>query len=705
MKLAVSVLPLIAAHVASASTFEEFGAGGVQPASQLYEAACDVDVKLEGSVATVVMKQRIVNGGTVAVAGIYGFQLPPDAAITSLALAQGKGGAAEKAIAVPTGFRSTPIDSADILGPDPALLQAVPDGYEIVLQPIAAGHEIQLVTTYTTIATPRAGTLQVTIPGRKAEKLAPCKGTIRATPGPSATVKAIRVGSTPAPNRSFSVEKSDVVIAVELDIAGTQPVVWIQSQTLPDGPLASAGVASLVTVLGPRVKAAFARRVVLLIDGSRSMELVGRQNVSKVIKALGGALPSGAEIEAILFDRTATRVFGDVRPANAQNLALIETAVAKRGAVNGSNLVGAFELAKQVIEGARGQAMVVVITDGVTGEIPDQALIKALGAKTSTVDVHAIVLDPAHTRSPGGKALRSPINLYGGAYVEVNVDDLDDALGAIDEWMRPSWLELTLGDQEIPTEVRGGAGFVRLLTNAPAKLVLRGHGDAKFEVAARPGPAAPVGSLVRPVVTTDRSLVVLATTGRIAKNRSAMIAGGGRYERSVAIKDAERSAGPAPTVATLPATPIARITLERMFRDQLHPKAFGCYQRALGKNPKLGGTVGFKLRLGRGEVTDVQLIGSGDAVFDACLVDAAYALTTPLPDFTVNADDQTIANYPLTFNRRDDQPVVVIGDADSVSPIDIDAVEGGVPVPARRKEKVKVETKTPLGGMRPPKSP
>jgi hypothetical protein len=146
------------------------------------------------------------------------------------------------------------------------------------------------------------------------------------------------------------------------------------------------------------------------------MELVGRHNVGKVVKALGSALPAGAEVEAILFDRTATRVFGDVRPATPQNLAAIETAIAKRGASNGSDMAKAFELAKQVIAGARGQAMVVVVTDGVLGELADQALVQALGAKTSSVDVHAIVLDPAHTKSPGAKALRSPVNLYGGAY-------------------------------------------------------------------------------------------------------------------------------------------------------------------------------------------------------------------------------------------------------------------------------------------------
>jgi hypothetical protein len=75
-------------------------------------------------------------------------------------------------------------------------------------------------------------------------------------------------------------------------------------------------------------------------------------------------------------------------------------------------------------------------------------------------------------------------------------------------------------------------------------------------------------------------------------------------------------------------------------------------------------------------------------------------LSVPMPDFSVNADDQTIARYPLTFTVGKDRPVIVLGDADSESPIDIDAVQGGVPV---RKGAIKVDAKTPLGTMRPSK--
>src|SRR5204863_8463518 len=106
-----------------------------------------------------------------------------------------------------------------------------------------------------------------------------------------------------------------------------------------------------------------------------------------------------------------------------------------------------------------------------------------------------------------------------------------------------------------------------------------------------------------------------------------------------------------------------------------------------GTNTGLTGTAQFQLILGRGEITAVHVSGIADAKFEACLVDAAYGMTAPIPDFAINADDQTVANYPLTFSRRAEQAYIVLGDADSSSPIDIDAVQGGVPDSARGRRR------------------
>jgi hypothetical protein len=368
---------------------------------------------------------------------------------------------------------------------------------------------------------------------------------------------------------------------------------------------------------------------------------------------------------------------------------------------------------------------VVVISDGVLGATDGRALVGALAGKTSTVDVLGVVLDPAHTRSPGAEALRAPAIAYGGAFVELDVEHLDAAIAAVDSWLRPSWLGLaSTSDLAVPDSIHAGGGFTRLVVHrgAPAKLVLTATGASKLRLVPRALASAPVatlaladadlaeriGAVVRaralvrhPYVDDRRALAVLTTEGNVARNRAAMVAGGGPYERVVAVRDPDE----APPYVAPPATPpsaIARETLERLFREQLQPRAYVCYQRAIAAHPKLAGTAHFTLYLGRGEISEVSLVGLGEPQLDACLTDAAYALTVPFPDFAVNADDQTIAHYPLTFHIADRKPIIILGDADSSSPIDVEHTPGGLPESARRQIHIDArDANTPLGTMKP----
>ena len=66
-----------------------------------------------------------------------------------------------------------------------------------------------------------------------------------------------------------------------------------------------------------------------------------------------------------------------------------------------------------------------------------------------------------------------------------------------------------------------------------------------------------------------------------------------------------------------------------------------------------------------------------------------------MPDPTYNTDDRSLVSYPLTFQLHSDKAVIVAGDADSESPLDIDAIEGGVPRHVQAGD-----TSQPLGGMR-----
>lgn len=741
MKLVATAALVLSVQVASAETSLSEDAPGMPsgPADQLFEAACDIDVDMRGALAQVEVRQRIVNPGPATMAATYEFDLPRGATITSFSFKGDRG--VEQALVVPGKFTSVDYEARPMIGIDPALLTAQPPDsasqYMIRVQPIAADHEVLLTTRYTMVGEIRGGAIRIVLPGRTRQgKLTACRGSVRASAGPGARVSGFRIGNAAITRTtaSFVVDEADTAIDATLEIGGRQPIVWTQSQPLIDG-----WTATLVTVAAPAIKTttAQARRALFVIDGSRSMELVGRGNVSKVVGTIAGALPAGIEIEGIIYDRTAERVFKTWKPAAA--VADLQAAVIKHAPANGSSLTGAFQLAnKAITDGARAQTVVIVISDGVLGDPAGSELTRALDLKTSTVDVIAVVLDPDKTKSPDAAALRSPVSLYGGSFVELAVDDIDDALQVVDEWLRPSWLELAMGDLDIPPIVRAGGGFTRTVIHKgnAAKLVLTGHGDSAIKVAPRPGPAAPIATVAleasdgeRPAFTTDpapdeaekeraervflRALAahpyareqiayaVLGTQSKVAKSRFAMVKGGGPYERVTLVDDPDsRTFGtPAPSVRVTNPSSISKLTLERLFRDQLQPKAYACYQRALGIEPKLSGTVLFELRMGRGEVTQVSLTGIVSQSFETCLEDAAYGLAVPFPDFTKNADDQTIAHYPLTFNVNEARPVIILGDADSASPIDIDAVQGGVPV------RVRPNAATPLGDLRPSRQP
>jgi len=739
---AVLAVSLVTAH--AETSFDEYSETVPRrPTQQLVEAACDLDIQVRGAVATFEARHRITNPGPGALASSYQFDLPRGATLTGFSLRAGTG--TEQALAIPGEVPQVDSEARPVFGIDPAFVEALPPGsasqYVLRLQPLAEEREVTITLRYTALAELRAGALRLVLPGRpNTGKLAACRGSIRAVGGPGATVGAIRVAGAevgPRGAASFVIDTKDVVLDADLVFTGREPVLWTQTEALPDG-----WAATIVTVAAPLVRSAppRLRRALFVVDGSRSMELVGRQHTMQVIRTIAAALPANTPIDAILYDRTAKRVLGAWKPGDAQTLAAIEQEITTRAAVNGSDLVGAFRLAHTAIDdGVRDPTMVIVISDGVLGDVDGQELTRALDAKASTVDVLAVVLDPATTQSPAAAALRSPVNLLGGAFVEVNVSELDTALGAVDEWLRPAWVELALGDRlEIPPTVRAGSGFTRMMIHRGAvpRLVLTGHGASPLKLAPRGAPRAPVATLVlaeeaiagsfvtapdpseadlergararvralaqHPYARPELSFAALSTTGKLANNRLAVVRGGGPYERIVDVFDPPDAPVVAQVATTVQPSAIARITLERMFRDQLQPKAYACYQRVLGTSPKLAGTVHFDLRLGRGEVTSVALAGLGEAQLDACLLDAAYQLTLPLPDFTINADDQTIARYPLTFVLAESRPQVVLGDADSTSPLDIDAIQGGVP---GKRGPVKVDSTTPLGTMRPGKTP
>jgi hypothetical protein len=731
MRHVLTVLAVTTGVARAESGWSEFGvADALRPATQLVESSCDIAVELRGAIAEVTVQQKLSNPGPVTLGAVTELELPTGAQMIGVTAQRGRN-KVESAIAIPSTATVQRVGAAASLGSDPVIVSSMPSDttrsrFRVIVQPLDAEQELTISTRWTAIAELRGGAIRLTLPARRGD--VPCHGIVHVAAGAGTSVERIRVGHAETGTRAtatFDHGTSDTELTAVLAFKKQAPVVWSQTQALGDGWSAQA-----VTIATPAVRSVSARRALLLVDGSRSMELVGRHNVKRLVHELGAALPSGAEVEAIVFDRTPSRVLGSWKPASAETVTAIEQAVASRPAGNGTDPIAALALARQVIGDARTQTLVLWIGDGVIGDVSSKALIDALAGDTQTIDVHAIALAPGRMAAPSGDVLRAFVVHYGGSYVQVPTTQLDAAVAQLDQWLRPAWLDLAVGTEElaIPDQLHAGAGVVSLaIIKKPLKPTLTGHADLPFKAVASAATAAPLAQLAlanlsldgnastaaarlrlrHPAVDDDRAFLVLASGGAAATHRRAMIEAGGPLVRLVDLDDPVFNPQVAASVAVqLGGSALDRQLIQLLLRTHLQPAAFACYQRALATNAKLAGTARFTLEIGRGELTRGQVTGLGYATFDACLLDAAYKVTPPLPNPDYNVDDRTIVNYPLTFSVKEQKPYVVPGDADSSTPLDIDAIQGGPPTPAGKRPTVKAgDTSTPLGGLRPSKSP
>lgn len=722
----------VTAGIAHADTpWSEYGAATrMQRMAQLAEAGCDIDVTLRGAIVEVEVRQRLKNTGLEPLAATRELALPAGAQLVALEVAHGTR-KAQSALAVNRAFRTERVSDPDVLGADPAVLYALGDRdqprFRIVVSPLETEQEAVITTRWTRTADIHGGALHVTLPAHEGK---PCRGVLHATPGPGTSIARVRFAGVESAVRTFSLADTALPIAVDLAFKKSDPVVWTQHESLGDGFTARA-----LTILTPPAKAPVARRVLFVIDGSRSMEIVGRHRVKQLVRAIGATLVPGTGVEAIVYDRTAQRVFGAWHPVDAQQLTALETAIATRTPGNGSDAAAALALARQAIADAEGYTLIVLVTDGVFGEMAETALADALGSPPQ-VGLQAIVLSRGRLDAPDVEPVETAIRKVEGGLVAIDIEQLDTALATLDEWLRPSWFDLELAgapgrEQDdspdahpaMPNDLRAGSGIVlTTIVKRPRKAVLNAHTDKPIKIAAVNAPAAPIAELAlasaspeqlgttalarlrarHPAAGDHHAFVVLASAGKVAKIRREVAASGGPFTRMVAIADPafppDVRTG---TAASGGGSAIDRPALELMFRTQLQPAAFACYRKAIALRPTLAGTVKFRIEIGRGETTRATVVtGLGEPTLDTCLLDAAYRVTPALPNPDYNTDDRVIANYPLTFSVREQKPFVLPGDADSQSPLDIEAIRGGLPVTIKAGD-----TSTPLGNLKVPKSP
>ena len=233
---------LAVTRAAAAEPLGEYGEGVYLRTPEIVKAEpCEVSLRFDGAIVDGWLRERLTKGGTAEPLGaVEEFTLPAGALLVGATLD------GQPAVAVPAGYSSEP--ASDAVGADPLVVTSLlPDEtgrprVRAIVAPFVSSATLQL--HFTAVAEVRGGALRLALPGWNCRR--------------SVTVKPL-AGATLAREHD-----SDSEVVAELAYA--RPLVWTQVQALGDGFAARA-----TTRLAPVDKVTGAKRVIVMIDGSRSM--------------------------------------------------------------------------------------------------------------------------------------------------------------------------------------------------------------------------------------------------------------------------------------------------------------------------------------------------------------------------------------------------------------------------------------------------
>ena len=372
----------------------------------LNEARFVHNVAFQGTVARVASTQIIVNPGKSVEEAVYTFDLPIDAALTGcdIRLADGRTSSAS-VVDAKVALKPVPDPGAIKASPDLGLLRMIsreapqiaaqsPTAtatYELRVFPIAAGRTATVEISWVVPLRYDDGRLSLRIPQR----------------GDASNLVRAQVNLTlqaPASARSFStVHGGGKLLGKRISRARftAAPEADIVIEAIPDfGPRASRPLVSFaaipirgssgskmgavgISVLAPkpqRKSRLSYERAVLLVDVSRSLGAEGLAAASRIADGLLGSLPAQAEVELVLFDRQARRVFGKFEKNSGQTRKQVVRALRPGNLQNGSDLGSALSLASRMMtaepladkpdegmeRGVRAATLVAIISDGMT---------------------------------------------------------------------------------------------------------------------------------------------------------------------------------------------------------------------------------------------------------------------------------------------------------------------------------------------------
>jgi hypothetical protein len=707
------------------------------------EGAFALSIELHGLHAAVEIRQTFVNAGATDAEIVYDFELPSSAAIDGAVVAMpGKRDAAAFGADSTAAATPAPDDGTDGSAPDPLLLRVLdhtpgdpvtgaPDltEYELRVFPIPAKKAITVRTRFVVPVEVADGRVILRLPDRgDAPNLSRETGEVRFHPEGGIVgydhVHVDEADATASGNgvRFAHTRRGPLVLDATPRVRGTEPSIWYDTSAI-DATRGSISVSYFVPRPTTTDRLPF-DRIEVLVDTSRSMD-GALDGVARVVDAILSQATPQAQIQAILFDRTA-HAAGGWRANDSAARADIAKAIKAAVLANGTDLGEAMSTAGSALADTDpGQrTLVVVVSDGLAPQDTSGLdLVQRVGGPRPGLTVSFVLVTPDHAALPDvlHGALADVAYRAGGMVLTTRAGEVPArATGIAAELGHPAPVHdaaLAGADSAtglvLPALLPAGTGGVvtAVYTGAaPSRVELDGaRGEHALRIAARRAPAPELGDLVlasvdplaiarhaddadpsdddakrardlladvrrqRGVVTDATSLIVIDSSSRFAAERRKLALGGGPFMR-IAPPGDPSVGGPAPQVRIgsvhLNGNLDARL-IHGMIETGLVPRARTCFQPLLLKQRESEGTIHLDLELSRGEVTSARIVRSDFTMdINTCIVDAAYQLDVPRTVIDDLPDTVYLVHYPLTFRSLAAGEVVLPGDADSPDPID-----------------------------------
>ena len=390
----VSALPILvsATGVRPAGAAAELS--GVEVAG-VREAEHALTVHIDGLLARIDTRVVVVNPGDRDTEAIYVFDLPADAAVlgAEIALPDGRR-ALSGAVDVRAVSRFVPDDGATPGAPDIGLLrlQEVNEDqglarYELRVYPVPAGHAVTAVVRWAAPVTYRDGRLGLRIPQRgDAPNLVREEiELVWRAPAGARGLRDIRAGASRLADATGPVSGSlrfhapvggDLVVEATPVFRPGQGLVGELAVVPLDRNRGAVALSLLAPEVAPVSPASF-ERVVLVIDRSRSLGAGGVAAARSLAENLLAAASRGATADAVVFDRQARAVVGNLTRDRAALRAGLSRSLAGPAPDSGTDLgaalaqasgllrrAGAPAPAAAIAHAAAPTSLIVILTDG-----------------------------------------------------------------------------------------------------------------------------------------------------------------------------------------------------------------------------------------------------------------------------------------------------------------------------------------------------